>query len=144
MVAATSFALASGCSGPLVTTERFPIEWVRTDSRHGHFEKGGIALDGWTCGEQYERAVAGVPAAEDLIESCSRSNTAYGVLMSAFAVLPITGFGIGLVTSDHATRDVVIGTGVGLGLAAFAVGLVMGYRANTTVREAVHVYNRAR
>jgi hypothetical protein len=129
------------CAGQLVPTERAPIRWVRAH-RHGHYAKGGVALDGWTCGEQYHRAVTGVAEAEDLMASCSGYNTAYAALLTTFvASLAVTGTAPG--TTEDGTRTAIVATSLGVGLTSFALSFVMGYHANKRLAEAVRVYDAA-
>jgi hypothetical protein len=125
-----------------VPTQRMRIEWH--GGRHGAYQKGGVQIEGWTCGEQYQRAVTGVPEAEAMMARCARHNAAYGALLSGFVVLPLAGLGVGeLFVHDAHTRDVVLGTGVIVGLSSFALGLVMGYESGVELREAVQLYNGA-
>jgi hypothetical protein len=128
--------LTAGCAGQLVPTEKMPLVWVH-EGRQGHYEKGGYPVDGWTCGEQYRRAVAGNDAAEARIDSCRRYMTAYGVLMGTFALAIPTSIGVAVETDNRFAR----GTAVGVGIASFAVGLVMGYIGNRRLREAARIYN---
>jgi len=135
-----AFVCFAACGGALVPIEPMPIEWV-SSGRHGAYEKGGITIDGWNCGEAYQRAVTGVPEAEALMRECSSYIKAYGALMTGFVVLPIGSIAGGAPIDDHGTRDAVIGVGVGLALTSFALGLVMGHVATTKRAEAVHIYN---
>ena len=111
------------------------------DGRHGHYEKGGTPLEGWTCGEGYQRAVTGVVEAEEKMRTRSHYNTAYGVLMSAFVVAPLGALGAGLMVDDHGTRTAVIATGAAVGLTSFLIGLGMAYLASGELHDAVHLYN---
>ena len=131
--------LACGCGGDLMPTERMRIEWVQ-HGRHGHYEKAGIPLDGSTCGEQYQRAVAGVPPAEELMQRCSDHNAAYGVLMTSFVVVPLTSLLVGFELDSH-PREIVIGSGLVVGLASFLVGVWMGYLGGQELHDAVHLYD---
>ena len=135
-------ASLGACTIPIVPTERMPITWARTGGGHGHYEKGGVDLSGLTCGEQYQRAVAGVPEAEDAMRGCERSTKAYGWLMTGFIVLPAASLGVGLAVDGPARGD-VIATGIALGVVSFAVGVIMGVRGRYQLGDAVHLYDRA-
>jgi hypothetical protein len=132
----------AACTVPLVGTVREPIRWVK-HGRHGWYEKGGAPLTGLTCGEQYERAVAGVPRAEELVASCRRDVIGYGAGMLGFLVFPVAGLTTYLVTDSGPVHRDSGPVGVGLGGASFLVGMLLGYLAEGRLYDAVHVYDDA-
>ena len=132
--------LAAGCTVPLVPTERTPIEWVRNGT-HGHYEKGGVQLLGTTCGEQYHRAVAGVPEAEELVDSCERFTIGYGIGMGVF-VAGLASAGVFEATLDGSAQKSAATASLATAITGFAVGLVMARFSIDRMARAVHVYNR--
>ncbi len=135
-------AMLAAC-GPELPVPREPmhIDWV-AEGRSGHYEKGGAVLDGYTCGERYQDAVAGVPEALDEMQTCSHYNTAYGVLMSSFVVLPLGGLATSMAFDGTTRRDIRWG-GFVTGLAAFAVGFALVPFEREHRRRAVRLYNAA-
>jgi hypothetical protein len=142
-VALVLVGLAACSSGWLVPTEPMPVTWRHVPhSRHGYYEKGGVELDGWTCGEQYQRAVAGVPEAVAEMESCSHYNTAYGLLMSGFVLGVATSFGAWLSPLDPSVkRDVAYG-GFVTGLTSFLVGYALVPFEIDHMKRAIRIYDQ--
>ena len=130
----------AACAGALVPTERVHINRAGT-WRHRSYEKGGVALDGWTCGEQYQRAVAGVPEAEALMHDCAGDTQLYGGLMSGFILAPGLGAAAGELFDSGRARLFDIGAFVGV--ASFAAALLFGVRAAEERDDAVRAYNAA-
>jgi hypothetical protein len=130
--------MLGACAGPLVPTDRMPIDYVGT-GRHGHYEKGGVALEGLTCGEQYHRAVAGVGEAEDLMDSCESYTKAYGYFMGGFVALPALGI-TAAELFDHGNGGLFTASVIA-GVVSFAIGVAMGYHAKGLEIEAVHAYD---
>jgi hypothetical protein len=131
----------TACTVPIVPTDRAHIAWVRHGT-HGHYEKLSTELEGTTCGEQYMRAVTGIPQAEDLMRTCYRDNMIYGAGMLGFVAFPLAGLVTGFETSGT-TRDAVVGTGIGLGVASFAIGFIAGIYSSFRLGDAVRAYNMA-
>lgn len=137
---AAALALA-GCAGTFdVPTSRMPITWQR-EGRHGHWDKGGVHLQGWTCGEQYRRAVAGVPEAEAEITDCRHSVALYGAMMSVFVLAPLAGIGASEAI-DHKVDGAWFDGGIGIGGAAFLVGFAAAFAAISQQDQAIDIYNR--
>jgi len=136
----TALVMVAACGPELpIPREPMPIHWVRRDS-HGNYEKGGAALDGFTCGERYQAAVAGVPEALDEMRACARLRTAYGILMPGSLVLPLaTSFAFdGMTRRDRAVQI----TGLAVGVAAFLVGFVLVSPLETEhEKRAIRLYN---
>ena len=131
-------SLAAACTWPMVSVEHAPIEW--TGGHSGHYEKAGVGLYGKGCGEQFQRAVTGVPAAEELMRSCSHFSDGY-------LVATVGGFGSVLTaaivdsTSDNPRVERVTGTVMIGGLIAAFAGFVLAGFATTKLRDAVRTYN---
>ena len=136
----TAFVLVAACGPELpIPSEPMPIHWVRRDS-HGYYEKGGAVLDGFTCGERYQAAVAEVPEAVDEMRACARLRTAYGILMPSSLMLPLaTSFAFDGMTRHG--RDIQI-TSLAVGVAAFLVGFVLVSPLETEhEKRAIRLYN---
>jgi hypothetical protein len=136
---ALALVCLAACAVPIVPTDRAHIAWV-SHGRHGHYEKLDTPLEGTTCGEQYMRAVTGVPQAEDLMRDCYRDNMIYGAGMLGFVAFPVAGLITSSETSDSA-RPAILGTGLGLGVASFAVGFIAAIYSSYRLSDAVGVYN---
>lgn len=133
-------AMLAACGPELpVPLDPMHVDWVH-EGRHGHYEKGGAVLDGWTCGERYQAAVAGVPEALDEMRSCSRFNTAYGILMGSFVVLPLGGLAASTAFDGSMRRDIQL-TGLLTGFAAFAIGYALVPFEIEHEKRAVQLYN---
>jgi hypothetical protein len=116
----------AGCAGTFdVPTGRMPIAWER-DGRRGHWAKGGVQLQGWTCGEQ-----------------CRHTITLYGAMMSVFVLAPLAGIAASEAV-DHRVDGGWFDAGVGIGGAAFLVGFAAAFVAISQQDEAVDIYNRSR
>ena len=132
---AVALLLLTACTVPLVSTERAHLSW----HHRGRLEKLGVSVEGYTCGEQYMRAVAGVPEAEDLMRRCHRANTVYGYGMLGFLVAPAVGGVVAWQTDVSAKTAIPVSLGVGA--VSFMVGFVAAYFAGRDLREAVAAYN---
>jgi hypothetical protein len=123
-------ALLVGCAELPVPTDREPINWVG----RGNLEKGGVAIDGLTCGERYSAAVAGAPAAEDEMATCRMANIVYGsAMLGAIAAGTVT-----VATGASGSRAEL---GAGIALTSFAIGFVAATVAGDHLKRAVHAYN---
>lgn len=111
-------------------TDREPIAWVG----HGHLAKGGVGLDGFTCGERYLTAVAGAPAAEDEMATCRAANIVYGSAMLGAIAAGTTTIATGA-WGSHAEL------GAGIALTSFAIGFVAAWVAGDHLNRAVDAYN---
>ena len=128
------FALSLvACSQLPVPTEPMPLTYVG----RGHLEKGGVPLDGFTCGDRYAAAVTGDTEAEAEIATCGRYNEYYGAGMIG---------AIGLSTGALIGGDVGLSrTGVEITLAvaatSFLVGYVSAFVSGHHLNEGVRIYN---
>ncbi len=137
-----AIAMLAACGPELpVPREPMPIDWV-VEGRRGHYEKGGAELDGFTCGERYQEAVAGVPEALDEMQTCAHYNTAYGILMGSFVALPLGGLAASMAFDGTTRKDIQLG-GLLTGIAAFAVGFALVPFEREHRRRAVRLYNAA-
>ncbi len=139
-----ALALAtSGCAAAEVPVASFPIEEVH-DGKHWYFKKGSVAIEGAPCGEQYRRAVAGVPAAESEIHQCRTDNDLYYAGMVGFAAFPLAGLGIGSELHSHTAEAGVVTTAIALGVLSFAFAYWMDAASDRHLYRAVGFYNALR
>jgi|SRR5580704_13130891 hypothetical protein len=137
---AVVLALVAGCAGSFgVPTERMPISWEGT-GRHMHWVKGGVPLQGMTCGKDYQDAVTGVPAAEERMADCEQSMKIYGIAMGGFVLFPLAGIAAGELI-DHEIGGKWFAAGLGLGGAAFIIGFAAAYAALTQQDDAMRIYD---
>jgi hypothetical protein len=134
-------AVLAGCGSLPVPAGYIPI-YVERSGRHTWYSKGGVPIDGFTCGERYRQAVDEEPAAVALVGRCRRENIAYAVLLIAAFVPPALGLAAaGSDAFDEATRH---GLGIGgfaLGLVTFGAGMLVGYLGGVDLRQAIQLYN---
>ena len=134
--------LLAGCAGTFeVPTGRMPITWQH-EGRHGHWDKGGVQLQGWMCGEDYRRAVAGVPEAEAKMDDCRHTVTLYGAMMSVFVLAPLAGIAASEAI-DHRVDATWFDAGAGIGGAAFLIGFAAAFAAISQQDEAIGIYNHS-
>ncbi|HEY1547852.1 MAG TPA: hypothetical protein VGG28_08530 [Kofleriaceae bacterium] len=131
------FALVAlaACVDAMPTTERMPIEYVG----RGSLEKGGVAVDGFTCGETYSAAVTGVPEAEREIRACWQANVVYGAgILGSLALVPVA-----ITTAHEGGPRALVDVEVGAIATSFLIGYVAAWIAGNHLNNAIHVYNRA-
>ena len=110
-----------------------PIEYVG----RGNLEKGGVAIDGFTCGEKYQAAVSGVREAETEVRACWQANVVYGAgILGALAFVPIT-----IVTAREGGPHALVDTEAGVAVGMFLVGYVAAWIAGNHLNRAIRVYN---
>jgi hypothetical protein len=123
----------TACLGPMPPTERMPIDYVG----RGNLEKGGVAVDGFTCGEKYKAAVSGVREAETEMQACWQANVVYGAgILGALAFVPIT-----IVTAREGGPHALVDTEVGVIAASVVVGYIAAWIAGHHLNRAIHTYN---
>ncbi|HEY3805054.1 MAG TPA: hypothetical protein VGL61_20730 [Kofleriaceae bacterium] len=131
--------IALGLIGCAVTfpipTARMPIHYVG----RGNLRKGGAALDGFTCGERYEDAVSGVPAAEAEMRACWKANVVYG-LGIGLALVAVPG---AFVTEHYGGSRTAVGAEAGFAAASFLVGYIAAFVAGHHLNRAIDIYNEA-
>ncbi len=131
------FALTLVACGPAlqVPSDREPIEHVG----RGKLEKGGVPLDGFTCGETYETAVAGVREAETEMRACWQANVLYGGgILGSLVLAPVA-----LVTAHDGGSHALVDTELGAMATSFLVGYIAAWLAGHQMNRAIHVYNAA-
>jgi hypothetical protein len=136
------FLAVAACTIPIVPTERLPIRWVQ-HGRHGGYEKGGVELAGTTCGEQFQRAVSGVPEAEAMMARCHTGTMVYAAGMLGFLVLPGAAAATYVLTGSGTVHDAAFPVGFSLGMLAFGVGYIATFWASARLDDAVEIYDAA-
>jgi hypothetical protein len=127
-------ALAA-CVGTLPPTERMTIHWVG----HGHLDKGGEPLDGFTCGEKYQTAVTGVPDAEREMRACWQANAiSGGGFLGALVLVPIT-----IETARDGGSRTLVDIEAGAIATSFLIGYIAAFIAGDHLIRAIDVYNAA-
>jgi hypothetical protein len=126
-------ALASCAVSLPVPTERMPIELVG----RGNLVKGGVSIDGFTCGETYSTAVTGVREAETEMRACWQANVVYGAgILGALVLGPAA-----LVTAHEGGSHALVDTELGIMATSFLVGYVAAWIAGHHLNRAIRVYN---
>jgi hypothetical protein len=125
-----AWMVLAGCAELPVPTDREPIEWVG----HGHLAKGGVGLDGFTCGERYAAAVQGAPEAEDEIATCRAANIVYGSAILGAIAAGTTTIATGA-SGSHAEL------GAGVVLTSLVIGYAAALLAGHHLNRAVDAYN---
>jgi hypothetical protein len=125
----------TACVGSLPPTDRMPIEHVG----RGNLEKGGVAIDGFTCGEKYQAAVSGVPDAEREIRACWQANATYGLgILGSLVLAPVA-----LVTDHEGGSHALVDAELGAVAASFLVGYIAAFVAGHHLNRAITIYNAA-
>ena len=129
--------LLAGC-GPMLPVPMAPMPL--DDVGHGHLEKGGVPVSGMTCGEQFERAVAGVRDAEDDMHACWDADVvAAGGAIGALVLGPTAI--VSAHEGDHRAAEIEAGaTMASLLISVVAAFVVMHYenRAVRTYNDSIH------
>ena len=135
----------AACTAPLVSTERAHIDRYPRWVGRNHsviYKKRGVSLGDDTCGDQYMRAVTGVPEAEDLMRSCARGKRGFELGLLGAVAFPLTGVAIDEWGPRSAGSPAVY-AGIGLGVTAYLIGLASNLWAGYKLDDAVTVYNQA-